>query len=192
MLRLDRQINSKYTSNLQIKVAVPHLLRDVEIFFNKTQPSGFFFRFYWDFIGFYCFFLGFTKFGYAQPQYQVQLRAKVVISPFSIAVPMSVGAKMVVILTFLATHPNRLGFALTQQEHQCKVSLTYQLGLKSIYEHQRIGNRTSFFFQLIRSHHPTSPTTTSLVKFRLDLKQGKPQKESSLSRLGQLTIAVEP
>ena len=69
-----------------------------------------------------------------------------VISPFSIAVPMSVGAKMVVILTFLATHPNRLGFALTQKEHQCKVSLTYQLGLKSIYEHLRIGNRTSFFF----------------------------------------------
>ena len=42
------------------------------------------------------------------------MRVKVVISPFSIAVPMSVGAKMVVILTFLATHPNRLGFALTQ------------------------------------------------------------------------------
>ena len=66
------------------------------------------------FLGFYWVLLVFFKFGYAKPQYQVQLRAKVVISPFSIAVPTSVGAKMVVILTFLATHPNRLGFALTQ------------------------------------------------------------------------------
>ena len=95
-------------------------------FFNKTQPSGVFWVLlgFWGFIGFYWVFLGFTKFEYAQPQYQVQLRAKVVISPFSIAVPTSVGAKMVVILTFLATHPNRLGFALIQQEHQCKVSLS--------------------------------------------------------------------
>ena len=39
MLRLDRQINSKYTSNLQIKVAVPHLLRDVEIFTFGTSHT---------------------------------------------------------------------------------------------------------------------------------------------------------
>ena len=109
-------------------------------FFNKTQPSGFFWVLlgFWGFIGFYWVFLGFTKFGYAQPQYQVQLREMVVISPFSNAVPTSVGAKMVVISTFLATHPNRLGFALTQQEYQCKVSKSREnLGLaKSCPEKQ--------------------------------------------------------
>ena len=37
------------------------------------------------------------------------------------------------------------------------------------------------YSQLIRFHHPTSPTTTSLDKFRLDFKKGKkPEKQSSI------------
>ena len=33
------------------------------------------------------------------------------------------------------------------------------------------------YSQLIRSYHPTSPTTTFLDKFRLDFKKGKPQRK---------------
>ena len=88
---------------------------------------------FFTFLGFIFFLFqgGLTQFRYAQPQTQLQWRVGVVILPSSVTVATPVGAQMIAVLTYLATHSinhiDRSRFALTHTSMQSCFNLLIRL-----------------------------------------------------------------